>query len=66
VIFQAFSRIEHLSWLGVDAVWLSPVHRPPMLDFGYDISDYTDIDLLFGTLDDFDRLLPHCMTAGFG
>jgi alpha-glucosidase len=38
------SRIDHLSWLGVGAVWLSPVYRSPMLDFGYDVSDYTDVD----------------------
>jgi alpha-glucosidase len=50
------ARIDHLSWLGVGAVWLSPVYRSPMLDFGYDVSDFTDIDPLFGTLADLDRL----------
>ena len=35
-------RLDHLSWLGVDAIWLSPVFRSPMKDFGYDISDYCD------------------------
>jgi len=39
----------------VDAVWLSPFYRSPMRDFGYDVSDYCDVDPLFGTLDDFDR-----------
>jgi hypothetical protein len=43
-------RLDHLSWLGVDALWLSPVHPSPMDDFGYDISDYTGVDPLFGTL----------------
>ena len=43
--------------LGVDAIWLSPFYRSPMVDFGYDISDYTDVDPLFGTLADFDDLL---------
>jgi len=51
------SRLDHLEWLGVDAVWLSPIFRSPMRDFGYDISDYRDIDPLFGTLADLDRLV---------
>jgi alpha-glucosidase len=50
-------RLDHLSWLGVDAVWLSPVHPSPMDDFGYDISDYTGVDPVFGTLADLDRLI---------
>ncbi|MBB4018361.1 alpha-glucosidase [Chelatococcus caeni] len=51
------TRVDYLAWLGVHAVWLSPVYRSPMLDFGYDISDYTDIDPVFGSLDQFDQLL---------
>jgi alpha-glucosidase len=51
------ARVDYLAWLGVGAVWLSPVYRSPMADFGYDISDYVDIDPLFGTFKDFDRLL---------
>ena len=47
----------YLQSLGVDAVWLSPIYPSPMADFGYDISDYTGIDPLFGTLADFDALL---------
>jgi alpha-glucosidase len=50
-------RLDHLAWLGVDAVWLSPIYRSPMADFGYDVADYRDIDPVFGTLEDFDRLL---------
>jgi alpha-glucosidase len=50
-------RLDHLSFLGVDAIWLSPCFPSPMADFGYDVADYCDIDPLFGTLDDFDRLL---------
>jgi hypothetical protein len=42
------SRLDHLTWLGVDALWLSPVYPSPMVDFGYDISDYRDVDPLFG------------------
>ena len=40
------TRLEHLAWLGVDAVWLSPFYRSPMRDFGYDVSDHTDVDPL--------------------
>ncbi len=50
-------RLDHLSWLGVDGLWLSPFFRSPMHDFGYDVSDYCDVDPLFGTLEDFDALL---------
>lgn len=50
-------RLPYISELGVDAVWLSPIFPSPMVDFGYDISDYTGIDPLFGTLDDFDALV---------
>ncbi len=50
------ARVDYLAWLGVDAVWLTPVYPSPMADFGYDVADYVDIDPLFGTLADFDRL----------
>src|SRR3954463_1644349 len=50
-------RLDHLAELGVDVVWLSPVHPSPQDDNGYDISDYQDIDPVFGTLADFDALL---------
>ncbi len=49
-------RLDHLAWLGVDAIWLSPIYPSPMADFGYDISDYRDVDPVFGTLGDFERL----------
>lgn len=51
------ARLDYLAWLGVDAVWLSPFYPSPMADFGYDISDYTDVDPVFGTIGDFDHLL---------
>ena len=51
------ARLDHLERLGVDVVWLSPIYRSPHRDFGYDISDYQALDPVFGTLDDFDRLL---------
>jgi hypothetical protein len=50
-------RLDHLAWLGVDAIWLSPIYPSPMHDFGYDVADYTGIDPLFGSLDDFDSLV---------
>ncbi|HSF30951.1 MAG TPA: alpha-amylase family glycosyl hydrolase [Candidatus Tectomicrobia bacterium] len=50
-------KLDYLAWLGIDAIWLSPIFPSPMADFGYDISNYTDIHPLFGTLADFDRLL---------
>ena len=51
------SRLDYLRGLGVDAVWLSPIYPSPMKDFGYDVSDYTGIHPLFGTLEDFDLLI---------
>jgi alpha-glucosidase len=50
-------KLPYLSWLGVNALWISPFFRSPMKDFGYDVSDYCDVDPLFGTLADFDGLL---------
>ena len=49
-------KLDYLHWLGVDVIWLSPIYRSPMDDNGYDISDYQDVDPLFGTLADFDEL----------
>jgi alpha-glucosidase len=51
------AKLEYLVWLGVDAIWISPVYPSPMADFGYDITNYEEIDPLFGTLNDFDRLV---------
>ncbi|HIW84176.1 MAG TPA: alpha-glucosidase [Candidatus Dorea gallistercoris] len=51
------SRLDYLADLGIDAVWLSPVYRSPQDDNGYDISDYQDIDPMFGTLEDMERLI---------
>jgi alpha-glucosidase len=50
--------------LGVDAIWLSPFQRSPMADFGYDVSDYCDVDPIFGTLADFDRLVTEAHRRG--
>ncbi|MFN2426046.1 MAG: alpha-amylase family glycosyl hydrolase [Candidatus Binatia bacterium] len=57
-------RLDHLSMLGVDALWISPFFRSPMKDGGYDVSDYCDVDPLFGTLADFDRLLADAHARG--
>jgi alpha-glucosidase len=50
-------RLPYFDELGVDAIWISPIFRSPMTDFGYDISDYIDIDPVFGNMADFDRLV---------
>jgi len=50
-------RLDYLAWLGIDVLWLSPVYPSPQDDNGYDISDYRDIDPLFGSLADFDELI---------
>ncbi|MDO5641436.1 MAG: alpha-amylase family glycosyl hydrolase [Paracoccus sp. (in: a-proteobacteria)] len=57
-------RLPYIASLGVDAVWLSPVFGSPMKDMGYDVSDYTDIDPLFGSLADFDRLVARAHELG--
>ncbi|MDF1609792.1 alpha-amylase family glycosyl hydrolase [Hoeflea sp. YIM 152468] len=51
------NRLDHIASLGVDAIWLSPFFKSPMADFGYDVSDYCDVDPMFGTLSDFDELI---------
>ncbi|MHA7134296.1 glycoside hydrolase family 13 protein [Oerskovia turbata] len=58
------SRLDHLVDLGVDAVWLSPFYRSPQADGGYDVSDYRDVDPVFGTLDDFTRLTARAHELG--
>jgi alpha-glucosidase len=50
-------RLDYLKELGVDAIWLTPIYPSPQVDFGYDISDYENIDPQYGTLADFDRLI---------
>ncbi len=57
-------RLDHIAGLGVDAVWLSPFFRSPMADMGYDVSDYTDVDPVFGTLADFDVLVARAHNLG--
>jgi len=57
-------HLDYIASLGVDGVWLSPVFRSPMKDFGYDVSDYIDIDPIFGDLADFDRLVERAHGLG--
>jgi alpha-glucosidase len=58
------AHLDHIASLGVDAVWLSPFFTSPMKDFGYDVADYCDVDPIFGTLDDFDRLIEKAHALG--
>jgi alpha-glucosidase len=51
------SKLDYLHQLGVDAIWITPCFPSPQVDFGYDVSDYEDIDPMYGTLKDFDRLV---------
>ncbi|NHF73735.1 alpha-amylase family glycosyl hydrolase [Paracoccus xiamenensis] len=57
-------RLDYVASLGVDAIWISPFFRSPMKDFGYDVSDYLDIDPTFGTLADFDALIARAHELG--
>ncbi|MDB5648812.1 MAG: alpha amylase catalytic region, partial [Hyphomicrobiales bacterium] len=57
-------RLDHLTWLGVDAIWVSPVYPSPMADFGYDVADYCGIDPIFGDLEQFDALVAEVHTRG--
>ncbi len=57
-------RLDHIASLGVDAIWISPFFKSPMLDFGYDVSDYRDVDPMFGTLADFDALIEKAHNLG--
>ncbi|CAG4968037.1 alpha-glucosidase family protein [Novilysobacter luteus] len=58
------ARLDHVASLGVDAIWVSPFFTSPMADYGYDIADFRDVDPMFGTLADFDRLLAQAHARG--
>jgi alpha-glucosidase len=58
------ARLDYLQWLGVDAVWLSPIYPSPMVDFGYDVSDYTAVDPIFGGMEDLDALIASAHERG--
>jgi alpha-glucosidase len=57
-------RLAYLAGLGIDAIWISPIYPSPMADFGYDVSDYCNVDPRFGTLADFDALLQQAHALG--
>ncbi|MFN7223540.1 MAG: alpha-amylase family glycosyl hydrolase [Paracoccaceae bacterium] len=57
-------RLDHIASLGADAIWISPFFTSPMKDFGYDVSDYCDVDPMFGTLADFDALMARARDLG--
>jgi len=57
-------KLDYVASLGVDAIWISPFFKSPMADFGYDIADYREVDPLFGTMADFDRLLEKAHALG--
>lgn len=57
-------RLDYLVQLGVDAIWVAPMYRSPMADFGYDVADYCSVDPIFGTMQDFDRLLEEAHRRG--
>src|SRR5690606_37435821 len=50
-------RLDYLEWLGIDALWLSPIYRSPFRELGYDVADYYDVDPRFGSLETFDALV---------
>ncbi|PWV97491.1 alpha-glucosidase [Hoeflea marina] len=58
------TRLDHIASLGVDAIWLAPFFKSPMADMGYDVSDYCDVDPMFGSLSDFDRLIERAHELG--
>lgn len=60
----AISKLEHIAALGCDAIWLSPFFRSPMKDYGYDVSDYVDVDPMFGDLADADALIARAHALG--
>jgi alpha-glucosidase len=57
-------RLDYFCWLGIDAIWISPIYPSPMQDFGYDVADYCNIDPIFGNLDSFDALIAEAHALG--
>jgi alpha-glucosidase len=58
------ARLDYLVWLGIDAIWISPIYPSPMIDFGYDVADYCGVDPIFGSLADFDDLVREAHARG--
>src|SRR5215207_2945358 len=57
-------KLDYLAWLGIEGVWISPFFESPMDDFGYDITDYLNVDPIFGTLNDFDAMMAKATALG--
>ena len=57
-------KADYLSELGVGAIWISPIYKSPMADFGYDVSDYKDIDPIFGTIEHMEDLIAEMHSRG--
>jgi alpha-glucosidase len=58
------SKMDYFSDTGINAIWLSPIYKSPMVDFGYDISDYKAIDSTFGSMSDFEALMKKTKDSG--
>jgi alpha-glucosidase len=63
-LYGITTKLEYVAELGVDAIWISPFYKSPMADFGYDVSDYRDVDPIFGVNEDFDLLLQKAHELG--
>ena len=59
-ILGIIQRLDYLKWLGVEALWVTPFYPSPMADFGYDVSDHTNVDPIFGDLSELDNLIAAC------
>jgi alpha-glucosidase len=57
-------HLDHLEWLGIDGIWLSPINTSPQADWGYDVADYTSVDPDLGTIEDLDRLVAEAADRG--
>lgn len=64
VLTGIISRLDHFVQLGINVIWISPIFKSPMADFGYDVSDFTDIDPIFGTIQDFTDLTAAAKSKG--
>lgn len=57
-------QLDHFEFLNIKSVWIGPVFRSPMKDFGYDVEDFQDIDPVFGSMQDFEKLLAEMHSRG--
>lgn len=59
-----YQKLDYIKEIGAEAIWISPIFSSPMVDFGYDISNYREIDPIFGTMRDFEKLLRRAHRKG--